>query len=343
LDYTCLRGSILPPRSFADWIARINDLKRTLSDDDYVASVEKGLAEALESGTTTIFNVESFPEIFLKLQRPRLRVWWFLELLDIRNRKATEELLAGALAVFDQRPGWLGGSGLSPHAPYTTSLTLYRLAAECAIARGMPFMTHLAETQEEYDLFVRGTGKLYSFLSNLGRDMSDVDGRPPFERLLTEGALPKGAILTHMNHLSTRDWQLLADRSPDFSVVHCPRCHSYFDRPPFPLERFMESRVNLCLGTDSLASNRSLSMFAEMRHLLATHPFVQPGEALRMATMAGARAIGREGELGEIREGAFADLIALPLEASSGDPIEALVHQRSKPHWRMIDGEVLVP
>jgi cytosine/adenosine deaminase-related metal-dependent hydrolase len=144
-----------------------------------------------------------------------------------------------------------------------------------------------------------------------------------------------------MNMLSSRDWHLLADRAPDFSVVHCPRCHSYFNRPTFPLEHFMALGLNLCLGTDSLASNHSLNMFSEMRHLLAKHAFVTPEEVLRMATVAGAKALGLSGELGEICDGASADLIAIPLEGNPPDVIEAVIHSKSPPVLVMVEGEIV--
>ncbi len=341
LDYTCLRGTILPPASFASWISRINDIKRTLTDDDYVDSVQQGLDESLRTGTTTILNIESFPEILLKLKRPVPRVWWFLELMDIRSRIGTEELIAGALALLDQPPDWLGGPGLSPHAPFTTSLSLYRLAAECATMRRVPVMTHLAETQEEYDLFVHGRGPLHDFLIKLGRDMSDLNGQSPVARLLQNGVLPKGAILTHMNALTESDRDLLASRSDDFSVVHCPRCHSYFGRPEFPINRFLDAGINLCLGTDSLASNWSLDLFAEMRHLREIHPSISAMTVLNMVTRAPAKAIDHEGLLGEITPGAHADLIALPMHGKSGNLYATAIETTAPPHWIMVNGEVV--
>lgn len=341
LDYTCMRGAILPPGSFASWISRINDIKRTLTDDDYLASVQLGLDESLRAGTTSIFNIESFPEILLKLKRPVLRVWWFLELLDIRSRIGTEDLIAGALSLLDQPKDWLGGPGLSPHAPFTTSLALYRLAAECAALRQVPVMTHLAETQEEFDFFVHGSGPLYEFLHKLGRDMSDVDSQSPVAKLFQDGVLPSGAILTHMNTLSESDWELLTARHSDFSVVHCPRCHSYFARPDFPIQRFLEAGINLCLGTDSLASNWSLDLFAEMRHLIERHPTLQPEAVLRMVTLAPAAAIGQTGFLGELSTGAHADLIALPITGDTEDPYGDVIQAKLPPHWVMVDGEVV--
>ncbi len=341
LDYTCLRGAILPPGSFASWISRINDLKRTLTDDDYLASVQQGLHESIRSGTTTIFNIESFPEILLQLKRPAIRVWWFLELLDIRSRIGTEELIAGALTLLDQPKDWLGGPGLSPHAPFTTSQSLYRLASECATFRQVPVMTHLAETQEEFDFFVHGSGPLHEFLTKLGRDMSDLDGQSPVARLFQAGVLPKGAILTHMNALTDSDWDLLSARVDEFSVVHCPRCHSYFGRPAFPINRFLETGINLCLGTDSLASNWSLDLFAEMRHLREIHPSLSPETVLHMVTLAPAKAIGQEGLLGEITQGAYADLIALPCSGNHDNLYSAVIETTARPHWVMVNGEVL--
>jgi cytosine/adenosine deaminase-related metal-dependent hydrolase len=202
-------------------------------------------------------------------------------------------------------------------------------------------MTHLAETREEFDLFVHGSGPLYEFLQKLGRNMSDADGQTPVARLFQEGVLPKGAILTHMNSLSEPDWDLLISRRMDFSVVHCPRCHSYFGRTEFPISRFLEAGINLCLGTDSLASNWSLDLFAEMRHLKELHPDLDPEAILRMVTLAPAAAIGQKGLLGELTPGAFADLIALPLTGNAEDLPAKVIEAPLPPHWVMVNGEVV--
>ena len=63
LDYTCLRGEIPPQKSFTIGFARSTRARRTLSDEDYLASIDAGFAEAQEFGTTTIVNLEAFPEL----------------------------------------------------------------------------------------------------------------------------------------------------------------------------------------------------------------------------------------------------------------------------------------
>src|SRR5438132_8094423 len=75
LDYTCLRGKIPPPKSFADWIRAINVEKAKLSAQDYLASITEGFSEAKRLGTTTIANLTAFP-ILIEQIDPTIRVWW---------------------------------------------------------------------------------------------------------------------------------------------------------------------------------------------------------------------------------------------------------------------------
>lgn len=325
LDYTAMRGAILERRSFAGWVRRINDLKRTMTDDDYLASIAAGFAELQTWGTTTVFNVEAFPELMPRMPRPPLRTWWFYELLDLRNRIQTDDVVAGALSFFDERPDWEGGFGLSPHAPYSTSLDLYRLARTCAETTGMPFMTHLAESEDEMRMFGEGAGPMFEFLEKLGRDMSDTRGRSPIEVLVRADALPPGAILVHMNHVTPADRETLAWHAGEFAIVHCPRCHEYFDRPPFPYELHRELGFSVSLGTDSCASNSGLNLFAEMRTFSKNFPQVPPEEVLAMVTRNPAAALGVDEWLGVLRAGAAADLITVPFDGAVGDAAAAVV------------------
>lgn len=342
LDYSGMRNAILQPSSFSQWVRRLNELKRIVTDDEYLEAIAFGFSELQKWGTTSVYNIESFPELMVRMPAPPLRTWWFYELLDIRSRVHTEDVVAGALAFFESRPLWLGGFGLSPHAPYTTSLSLYELSRACCEEYAMPLMTHLAETSEEYEMFSSASGVLYDFLKPLGRDMSDTGGTTPIRHLLDSGALPVGSILTHMNFVSEDDWELLSRRRSDFSVVHCPMCHEYFGREVFPLERFREIGMNLCIGTDSLASNKALNLFEEMRTLMDKHPSVSPAEALAMVTVNAAAAIGLSGQIGELRTGAFADMIALPFNGGAAEVVDAIVGHDAPVQWSMVNGGVLV-
>lgn len=338
LDFTVMRGAILQQESFSHWVRRINDLKRTLTDEDYLLSISNGFAELRRWGTTTVFNIESFPELMVQVPPPPIRAWWFYELIDVRNRIHTEDVVAGALTFFEKHPNWLGGFGLSPHAPYTTSNALYKLAKFCCEKYAMPWTTHLAETDEEFEMFVSASGPLHDFLKGLGRGMHDVGGITPVARLFLDRLVPRGGILAHMNFLSDQDYELLASQAKTITVVHCPKCHEYFGRPPFELDRFRSIGVPVCLGTDSLASNTSLSLFEEMRHVLRNFPHLSAEEIIDMTTRRPAKAIGMSGELGEIAPGAHADLIAIPYAGKIGDAFDALIEYSAPVSWMMVGG-----
>jgi len=341
LDYTRMRHAINPQRSFTRWISRINALKRQMTDEDYLASIADGFAELRAWGATTVCNLEAFPELLPKLPPPPLRTWWFLELIDLRNRLATEEFMEGTLAFFEGRKDWLGGFGLNPHAPYTASPELYRLCQACADRFGMPLTTHIAESADEEAMFARGEGELFEFLRGLGRNMEDCGRHSAFSQAVRGGLIGPGWLLAHANELDEADFDLIAATPGDWHVVHCPRSHAFFKHRPFPWERLEKLGVCISLGTDSLASNDSLSLFAELQAVQKAIPALTSETLLKTVTTHPAKALRKSGELGALQPGAHADMIALPYAGPACEVHDAIIANRSPIQWMMLDGKIL--
>jgi cytosine/adenosine deaminase-related metal-dependent hydrolase len=342
LDFSTLRRAIQPQRSFTEWIQRINAIKRSLGPDDYREAIARGFAELRRWGTTTVANIESFPELLPEMPPPPLRTWWFLEMIDLRHLVTSEDVVAGTLAFFEKRPDWLGGFGLSPHAPYTASGPLIELVSRVADEMGMPVTTHVAESREEWEMFVHARGELYDFMARLDRWMEDCHHRrTPLRHVLNHTALGPRWILAHMNELDESDFVLLASlpRGERPSIVHCPGSHRYFRHGPFPLAKLLELGLNVCIGTDSLASTYSLSLFDEMRLLSRREPWLHPSDILAMATTRGAQALGMNA--GRLAPGALADLIALPATGSLPQIHAEVLAFREPVPWMMLDGKIL--
>jgi aminodeoxyfutalosine deaminase len=320
LDYTCLRGRIPPPRSFTDWIRAINAAKAGLASKDYVASINEGFAEAKRFGTTTMANLTAFPELIAKVGAP-MRTWWFAELIDVRDPHRAKEVVDHAIESLKGSEHW----GLAPHALFTASAGLFRRCQEVAREKHLLLTTHLAESREEMSMFGDGAGPLYEFLKELGRDMSDCAHRTPvarFSQIVRDSSTSLGMtdgrwMLVHLNELAETDFDLLAQAADKLHIVHCPRSHQYFAHSPFRFEKLRQLGFNICLGTDSLASNNDLSLFAEMRAFQRNFPNVSPEEIFKMVTTYPARALLQENALGTIRPGGSADLIAIPCAAST--------------------------
>jgi cytosine/adenosine deaminase-related metal-dependent hydrolase len=144
-------------------------------------------------------------------------------------------------------------------------------------------------------------------------------------------------IVVHLNELAEEDFALL-ERGPRFHIAHCPRSSRYFQHRPFALQKLRDLGFNICLGTDSLASNVSLSLFAEMQTLRDAQPWLGPERILEMATTNPARALHQAGTLGKIRAGFQADLIALPIENSSGNLFEKVIAWKDPVPWMLVGG-----
>jgi cytosine/adenosine deaminase-related metal-dependent hydrolase len=340
LDYSSLRGTILPSRNFPQWISRINALKRSLSDDDYLAAMDLGFAELRRSGVTSVFNIVATPQILPRLAPPAIRTWSFLELIDIRPRPWLDDTAFGSWLFFEPH-NWLGGFGLSPHAPYTASAELYSIALAAAHNFKMPFTTHVSESQSEYEMFADGKGDLFDFLCKMGRPMTDCGRLSPFRALALSGLLPKDALLVHMNELDEADLELLGrDEWRSLSIVHCPKSNRFLHHRPFPMQPLRERGFNICLGTDSLASNDSLNLFSEMRTAARNHSFVTAKELVEMVTVNPARAIGSERSLGQITPGYLADAISFPFRGGFGSIYEEVINYRDDILWMMVDGKL---
>ena len=288
LDYTCLRGKIPPQKSFADWIRAINAEKAKLSREDYLASINEGFAEAKRFGTTTIANLTAFPELISQIQAP-VRTWWFAELIDVRSPERANEIVDLAIESLKPAPNW----GLAPHALFTASRDLYWRCEEVARREKILLTTHLAESREEMEMFRHGSGPLYEFMKEHRTADGAIAGqarrRWNSEILLgplgAMRALPAQWIVAHLNELAESDFKLLEELTDKFHMVHSPRSHDYFGHSRFPFEKLRALGFNICLGTDSLASNESLSLFAEMRAFQRSKPGISPDKVLEMATV----------------------------------------------------------
>lgn len=343
LDYTMLRRAIDPPKSFSAWVQRINAIKRSLGPEDYLKSIARGFSDCIKWGTTTVCTIESFPELMPHMPAPPIRTWWFYEMIDVRHRITTDDVVAGALGFFQNRPSTLSNFGLSPHAPFTASIELYRLSNDCAQAFSMPLTTHLAESNEEMEMFREARGALYAFLAGIGRPMQDCGSTSPFGHLWRAGAINAQWLLVHMNELTEEDFALLENlpRPSRPTIVHCPSSHRYFNHTRFAWNRLHEMGVNLCVATDSLASCDSLSLLGELRLLQEQDPTISSENLLRSVTRSPARALRKEGALGILKEGASADLIAVPVTGSVEDVHDQIVHHPRSIPWMMIDGKIL--
>jgi 5-methylthioadenosine/S-adenosylhomocysteine deaminase len=278
-------------------------------------AIRAGLAESLSNGITTVGDISRSGHSLPLLAEAGLKGTVFVEMLGfhpLMEREVldrTSEILEKLPCSSEERLLF----GITPHAPYSTSPTLYREAIGLARRRGLPVAVHVAETSEE-ELFVReGRGPLRDMLERFGLWHEDfsIPRCSPVAYLDQLGAL-EGALAIHCNEVDEEDIAIL--KSAGARVVVCPGSNAWFGRPArHPLPKLLKEGVTCALGTDSLASNDRLDMLNEMGSCAAAHPELSWEEVLRMATVSAAEAIGLGGLCGSLEAGKSADLVALRL------------------------------
>jgi cytosine/adenosine deaminase-related metal-dependent hydrolase len=327
----------------------ITSTKAGWSFSDYAESWLSGAQMLLCTGTTTVGDIEAVPQLLPEVWTSTpLRVISFLEMIGITSRRPPQAVLQIALEKIASLTHDRCFAALSPHAPYSTVPELLTLTARAARRGRSLVCSHVAESALEYAMFRQGHGEMFEWLRRSGRDMSDCGLGSPVQHLERCGALNRRLLAAHVNYLGKGDAAQLSHRG--VSVVHCPRSHSYFRHAPFPLRRLLREKVNVCLGTDSLASvyktrgqSVELNMFDEMRTLADQDPSLSSRAILQMATLNGARALGFGGRAGQLRSGAWADLIALPATAKASGVHEAILQHRGNVVASMIDGSWAIP
>ncbi|MFN3409980.1 MAG: amidohydrolase family protein [Limisphaerales bacterium] len=344
LDYTGMAGLFPPPRRFTDWLKLITATKGQWSDEDFAQSWREGAAMLLRNGVTTVGDVEAVPALLpAAWEATPLRVFSFLEMTGIRSRRQPRQVLEEAMSHIGRLRHRRNRAWLSPHAPYSTLPELVTLAARAARRRRWRITMHVAESDQEFEMFRHAQGEMHEWLARNERDNRDCGLGSPVEHLERCGALHPSLLAIHVNYLAPGDAGRLGRAG--VHVVHCPRSHAFFRHQAFPYEALLAAGVNLCLATDSLATVEKphrqpveLDLFAEMRAFAARFPQVAPEHLIRMVTVNPARALGQAGCLGEIRAGACADLIAIPFRARATAVHEGLLAHTGPVRASLIGG-----
>ena len=302
-------------------------------------------AEMLRGGITCFNDMYFFPGAAADAALASgMRAAIGLITVDFPSSYATDadDYLAKGLAIRDQRLDEpLLSFCLAPHAPYTVSDAGFAKVLTLAEQIELPIHLHLHETGQEIEESVQRFGVR------------------PIERIRRLGLLSPALIAVHGVHLEAHEIDLLAQHG--CSLAHCPSSNLKLASGIAPISELVAKGINIGLGTDGAASNNRLDLFQEMR-LAALLAKEQSGRAdalnahqvLHMATLAGARALGLEAQIGSITPGKAADLCAVALDdlvlAPCYEPVSHLTYAVGREHvsavWvagriRVEDGQLI--
>jgi 5-methylthioadenosine/S-adenosylhomocysteine deaminase len=334
LDLTVMRG-LLEELSFFEWIRTVTAATReVLGDADLLDSARFGIREGLRAGITTYADTSPRTAPFDAMLELGVRGIAFREVFGPDPAQAAESMagLRDAVAAMRERATPLVRVGVSPHAPYSVSDALYVAVADFARHERLPLATHVAESTDESDLVERGEGPFAGFLRGRGIAV-DARGRSPVALLERCGVLGDNALLVHCVRLDAGDIATIARGGA--AVAHCPASNAKLGHGVAPVAELLSAGVRVGLGSDSMASNNRMDIIAESRQAALAQrarsgrvELLCANEAVALATVGGARALGLDGHIGTLEPGKQADLAAFAVPDERlpvHDPRDALV------------------
>jgi cytosine/adenosine deaminase-related metal-dependent hydrolase len=325
--------------AFGPWLAMHIERKARLGFEEFLAVARLGAAECLASGVSTIADASYSAAAAVAASELGLRGRVYLEVFgaDVdaaldrfhKSRSRVEASLSARVSL-----------GVSPHAPYSVSPEVYRAVYEL----GLPVVTHLAESEDEAAFMLRGDGPI--------APISEIEppGETSVRHLAGEGLLGPQVLAAHCVKVDAEEIELLAEQ--DVGIAHCPRSNAFLGCGIAPVPELLTAGVRVGLGSDSPASTPSFDLFEEMRFaVLAARARAErsdalaASEALELATLGSARALGLESEIGSLAAGKRADLAVVSLAGSPylpwEDPTAAVVFGGSpdRVQLTLVDGE----
>ena len=270
------------------------------------------MAEMLRTGTTTFSDMYFFPEITAQAARDvGMRAQICFPLLDfptVWGSGPDDYLHKGRLLIDTWQDDEFITPAIGPHAPYTVSDGPLKLAAALSAETGAPIQIHLHETATEVS------------------DAVARDGKRPVARMAEAGILGAKTQCVHMTQMDDEDIASILNSGAH--IIHCPESNLKLASGLCPAQKLMDTGINVAIGTDGAASNNDLDLFGElntaamMAKVVANDAAaVGAHQALTMATLNGARAIGRDHELGSLVPGKLADIIAIDLSDPFLQPV----------------------
>jgi cytosine/adenosine deaminase-related metal-dependent hydrolase len=315
LELTGLDGGT-PEPEFGTWIRRVRDIKAARAPEAFLAAARRGLADCWAAGVTTVADTGDSGAVIEALAEAGGSGIAYQEVFGPHpdQRDASLRGLQEAVERLGRFAGRRVRIGVSPHAPYTVSGTLYAATAAWAREAGLPIAVHLAESPAESALLASGTGAFAEAWHNRGIPMPAPLGHSPVAWLEEHRVLSERTLCIHVVQAGPADVQRLARANA--AVAHCPLSNRAHGHGEAPLAALLAAGLRVGLGTDSVMSVGTLDLLADARAARALAG-LDAARALALCTRDAARALGLEREIGVLAPGRWGDCVVIRPRAAS--------------------------
>jgi cytosine/adenosine deaminase-related metal-dependent hydrolase len=296
-----MKGMIPAHTGLQEFVKQIVAL-RQVAPEAIQEAIVLAEAEMMANGIVAVGDISNTLDTLSQKAKHNLAYYSFVELYDLDPTLAADKIVAG-LEIQKQFQENCVRASIVPHAPYSVTNDLWHLlSAHFGIHT---ISMHNQETPDENDFFKTKTG---SFLGMYERTKVNLDffkatGLSSLQSILPIFKKAHHGILVHNSFTSAEDIQAVHAIMSNAFWCLCPNANQYIEQTMPPVKLLRSEKANIVIGTDSYASNWSLSVLDELKTIQQHHPEIPLEEMLGWATINGARALQMDKQLGSFEKG----------------------------------------
>ncbi|WP_118949625.1 amidohydrolase family protein [Taibaiella helva] len=307
LELSHMKGAIPEGTRLVPFLQSVMTGRGLSSAEEKAAAIQQAIAESRQNGIVAVGDIANATDTLLHRQDSGLHIHTFIESIGFTETSAADRF-AWPLKVYEQFAAQqstrtLLRQSIVPHAPYSVSAALFRLIN--AHAPGGLLSVHNEETAAENELYRHKEGEMFDLYRTLNIDAGffQPSGQTSLQTYLPQLPDRHPVILVHNTFMEEEDLVFLKTSGKTVYLCLCPNANWYIERRMPPAQLFLDSGVPVCLGTDSLASNHELSIWAEIQTLQQHFPALPLETLLRWGTANGAQALQMDTVAGSFAPG----------------------------------------
>jgi len=320
LELSHMKGAIDENLGMAGFIKGILSKRNTFTNDQALAAIEKAEQEMIANGIVAVGDISNDDSTFAQKIKGNLKYHTFFEVFDLNPLRSNEVFNSALKLQENLNSSFVNrNSSIVPHAPYSVSPQLFKLIKEHAEKNNSIISYHNQESLAESELFISKSGSIFDLFSKMGINLDYINktGENSLRSTLPYFSKSVKMLWVH-NTFASREDILFTQRyfegqGKQIVIRHssfinsywcfCPNANLYIENKLPDYQSFVDANATCTIGTDSLASNHSLSILDELKVISKHAPQIPLQTLLTWATLNGASFLGFENELGSIEKG----------------------------------------
>lgn len=310
LELSHMQGLIPEGTGLPAFLQSVMEQREQPAPEIVQEAMEKAAAAMQAEGVVAVGDICNTAASLPVKSRPGMYWHSFVECMGFVDAAAPRRLEHSLAVLARFRENHLPAS-IVPHAPYSVSATLFRLLA--ALENNSPVSIHNQESASEDLLYRSKTGAFLDFYRHFNIDISGfgMTGRSSLQSWLPYFSSTPRLLLVHNTCTPAEDIRFALSGEQEISWCLCPNANLYIENRLPDIQTFLSEGAHITLGTDSLASNRQLSMWEEISTVHRHFPDIPMATVLQWATLNGAQALGISTQYGSLEKGKRPGLVQI--------------------------------